>query len=113
MSIRPVFRCQFCGERPDATTQAELECQQQDMFFGLYVDVEPSWWLVWHGSGPLGPKRYACGIHRGELTAYLRFHYGSVGGQVWKMGPYPRPLRAAGNAGAAQISRMGGSGFAV
>ncbi len=113
MSIRPVFRCQFCSERPDPETQAALESQQQDMFFGQYVDVGPRRWLVWRGHGPLGPKRYACGAHRGELTAYLRFHYASVGAQVWKMGPYPRPLPAAGNARAAHMSRMGGSGFAV
>ena len=113
MSVRPVFRCQFCSERPDTETQAELESQQQDMFFGQYVDAGPKRWLVWHGHGPLGPKRYACGAHRGELTAYLRFHYASVGGQVWKMGPYPRPVPAAGNAGAAHMSRMGGSGFAI
>lgn len=113
MPIRPVFRCQFCSERPDPGTQAELERQQQDVFFGLYVDAGPTRWLVWHGSGPLGPKRYVCGAHRGELTAHLRFHYASVGGQVWKMGPYPRPRPAAGNARAAHMSRMGGSGFAV
>jgi len=113
MSVRSVFRCQFCSERPDPATQAELESQQQDMLFGQYVDVEPGRWLVWHGHGPLGPRRYACGAHRGELTAYLLFHYASVGPQVWKMGPYPRPERVAGNACAARMSRMGGSGFAA
>ena len=77
------------------------------------MDAGPVRWLVWHGQGPLGPKRYACGSHRGELTAYLRFHYGSVGGQVWKMGPTRGRCAAAGNARAAHMSRMGGSGFAA
>ncbi len=83
----------------------------QDAYFGQYVDIGPSRWLVWHGRGPLGPMRYSCGDHRGELTAYLRFHYGSVGYHPWKMGPYPRPLPAGGNASTAKISRGGGSGF--
>jgi len=113
MSVRSVFRCQFCSEPPDPETQAELERQQQHAFYGRYVDAGPGRWLVWHGHGLLGPKRYACGAHRGELTAYLRFHYATVGGQVWKMGPYPRPPPAAGNASSSQVSRMGGSGFAI
>ncbi len=68
---------------------------------------------MWHGHGLLGPQRFACGPHWGELTAYLRNHYGTLGGQVWNMGPYPRPLPAPGNGRAAWISRMGGSGFAM
>ena len=92
MSVRSVFRCQFCSEPPDPETQAELERQQQHAFYGRYVDAGPGRWLVWHGHGLLGPKRYAC---------------------VWKMGPYPRPPPAAGNASSSQVSRMGGSGFAI
>ena len=96
MPVRPVFRCQFCSERPDPETQAELECQQQDMFFGQYVDAGPKRWLVWHGHGPLGPKRYACGTHRGELTAYLRFHYASVARRYGRWAPIRAPsLRLA------------------
>ena len=113
MPVKAVFRCQFCRARPDPATQNALEEQMQDAFFGTYVDAGPARWLVWHGHGPLGPTRYACGDHRGELTAYLRVHYASVGYQVWAMGPYPRPRPAAGNARASHISRMGGSGFAV
>lgn len=85
----------------------------QDAYHGRYVDAGPERWLVWHGHGLLGPQRHACGAHRGELTAYLRVHYGALSGQVWNMGPYPRPLPAPGNARAAKISRMGGSGFAM
>ncbi|CAN5539758.1 hypothetical protein BH20ACT19_BH20ACT19_07850 [soil metagenome] len=113
MPVTPVFRCQFCGARPEPETQRALEQQMQDAYFGQYVDIGPARWLVWHGRGPLGPMRYACGDHRGELTAYLRFHYGSVGYHPWKMGPYPRPLPCRGNASVAKISRSGGSGFAA
>jgi len=113
MPVTPVFRCQFCGVRPEPETQRAMEQQMQDAYYGRYVDVGPERWLVWHGHGLLGPQRYVCGAHRGELTAYLRYHYGTLGAQVWNMGPYPRPLPAAGNARAAHISRMGGSGFAM
>ena len=113
MPVKPLFRCQFCDERPDGETQRELECQLPDAYYGRYVDANPGRWLVWHGHGLLGPTRYACGHHRGELTAYLRHHYGALGSQAWKMGPYPRPLPAPGNATSARISRMGGSGFAM
>lgn len=112
MPVKLVFRCQFCEARPDPETQAELERQAQDMLFGIYVDAEPARWLTWHGRGPLGPTRHACPEHRGELTAYLRHHYGSVGWHPWKMGPYPRPPRWGGTATAAKAGRMGG-GFAV
>lgn len=87
--------------------------QLEDAFFGLYVDAGPGRWLVWHGRGPLGPKRYACTEHRGELTAYLRFHYGTVAPNAWKMGPYPRPELRGGYARSADIGRRGGSGFAI
>ena len=113
MPVTPVFRCQFCPARPDPEAQAEFVRQMQDAHFGRYVDVGPSRWLKWHGRGPLGPTRYSCPDHRGELTAYLRSHYGTVARQPWNMGPYPRPLQAAGNASSAKISKMGGSGFAM
>lgn len=108
-----VFRCQFCECRPDPATHGELMAQLEDAFFGRYVDAAPSRWLTWHGQGPLGPKRYACPEHRGELTAYLRFHYGTVAPNAWKMGPYPRPELRAGYARSSDIGRHGGSGFAI
>jgi len=83
-----------------------------DVLFGQYVDAEPGRWLTWHGRGLLGPTRYACQQHRGELTAYLRHHYGTIGSHPWKMGPYPRPPKRAGTVKAAQASRLG-SGFAL
>ena len=85
----------------------------QDAYYGRYVDVGPERWLVWHGHGLLGPQRYVCGAHRGELTAYLRSHYGTVARQPWNMGPYPRAPQGSGNATSAKISKMGGSGFAM
>lgn len=114
MSVKLVFCCQFCGPRPGAETQRALEAQVQDVSFGRYVDAGLDRWLVWHGRGPLGPMRYACPGHRGELTAYLRHHYGSVAPQPWKMGPYQRPLVGGGTVKRAQLGRLGGgSGFAV
>jgi hypothetical protein len=56
--------------------------------FGEYLDAFPGRWLVWNGGGPLGPRRYACREHRGDLVAYLRYHYATVAAQVWKMPPY-------------------------
>jgi hypothetical protein len=56
--------------------------------FGEYLDAFPGRWLVWNGGGPLGPRRYACRKHRGDLVAYLRYHYATVAAQVWKMPPY-------------------------
>ncbi|MGI8846619.1 MAG: hypothetical protein ACR2HC_10715 [Thermoleophilaceae bacterium] len=52
-------------------------------------------------------------MHRGELTAYLRYHYGTVAPNAWKMGPYPRPELRDGYARASQMGRRGGSGFAI
>jgi hypothetical protein len=31
--------------------------------------------------------RYGCPDHRGDLVAYVRKHYGTVGHQPWKMPP--------------------------
>jgi len=112
MPVKLVFRCQFCVASPDGQTQAELERQASDAFFGMYVDAHPSRWLTWHGRGLLGPTRRACPDHRGELTAYLRHHYGTIGSHPWKMGPYPRPPQRAGTVNAATAARLG-SGFAI
>ena len=39
-----------------------------------------------------GPTRYACPDHRGDLTAFLRDHYGTIGWHPWKSPPYPTTL---------------------
>ena len=96
MPVKLIFTCQFCGCRPEPETQKALERQVQDVFFGRYVDAGPDRWLIWHGRGPLGPMRYACGMHRGELTAYLRHHYGSVAPMPWKWALTRGHCRAAG-----------------
>src|SRR5438309_2056041 len=95
VTVRVIFRCQFCDGRPDAETQRALEGQLRELGFGEYVSVGPGRWLVWHGGGPLGPRRYACGEHRGELVAYLREHYGTVAPHPWKRPPYPASVRTA------------------
>jgi len=95
MSVRVRFQCQFCNASPDRVTQTSLESQLRELVFGEYLDAPPGDWLVWHGGGPLGPRRYACKSHRGELTAFLRNHYGTIGYQVWKRGPYPMTRRSA------------------
>lgn len=93
MSTRLIFRCQFCDAVPDPAGQRALERQLRQPAFGCYLEIEPGRWLAWHGGGPLGPTRYACGAHRGELTAYLREHYGTVAPHPWKRPPYPHTLR--------------------
>ena len=95
MGARVRFRCEYCEATPDAATQLRLEGQLRELAFGEYVDVPPGHWLVWHGGGPLGPRRYACGAHRGELSAYLREHYGTIAPHPWKMPPYPTTVRTA------------------
>ncbi len=95
MPIRLIFRCQFCAATPDPETQRTLEQGLRELAFGQYVDVPPGGWLVWHGNGPLGPRRYACRAHRAELTAYLREHYGTIAPNPWKMPPYPMTVRTA------------------
>ncbi|MBA2763548.1 MAG: hypothetical protein H0U42_02530 [Thermoleophilaceae bacterium] len=90
MPVRIVFRCEFCDARPDADTQLSLEHQLKAELFGEYLDAPPSNWLTWTGRGLFGPARYACAEHRGDLTAYLRTHYSSVGPHPWKKGPYLR-----------------------
>jgi hypothetical protein len=88
MPTRAVFRCQFCDAVPDHGTQRSLQGQVTERMFGEYLDAFPGRWLVWNGGGPLGPRRYACRKHRGDLVAYLRYHYATVAAQVWKMPPY-------------------------
>lgn len=102
MPVRLVFRCEFCDAVPDPQTQLSLEAQVREMLFGEYLDMLPGRWLVWHGRGPLGPTRYACADHRGELTAYLREHYGSVAPNPWKRPPYRMTGRSAGTERAAR-----------
>src|SRR5215831_18950679 len=70
-------------------TRVIFRCEFRELAFGTYLDMPPGGWLVWHGGGPLGPRRYACRDHRGELTAYLREHYGTIAPHPWKMPPYP------------------------
>ncbi len=93
MPTRVVFRCEFCDAPPDSQTQAALERRIRELAFGEYIDVPPGRWLVWLGGGPLGPRRYACAKHRGELTAYLREHYGTIAPNPWKRPPYPTTSR--------------------
>jgi len=89
LPVKVVFRCQFCDARPGPETQTSLEHQLLDLRHGEYVDADPGNWLTWHGHGLYGSTRYACGEHRGELKAYLREHYGTVGWHPWAKGPHP------------------------
>jgi hypothetical protein len=91
---RVIFRCEFCDRSPDPATQRRLERSLRELAFGAYQEIPPGRWLVWHGGGPLGPRRYACRAHRGELTAYLREHYGTVAPHPWKRPPYPESVRS-------------------
>jgi hypothetical protein len=94
MPVRLLFKCEICGRAPAPATQATLETQLQELLCGEYVDAEPERWLVWHGGGPYGPTVFACAEHRGELKAFLREHYGTLGHHPWAMGPHPiGPLR--------------------
>jgi hypothetical protein len=90
-----IFRCQFCAVDPGPETQRGLERQLREYVCGEYLDVLPGRWLVWHGHGPYGPMRYACAEHRGDLTAYVREHYGAIGAQPWKRPPYATSRRTA------------------
>jgi hypothetical protein len=92
MTTRFLFHCQFCDRQPDPLTQISLEQTVPNPEFGAYVDAMPERWLVWHGRGPYGPPRYACPDHRGDLVAYLRQHYGTIGPHPWKRPPYPTKL---------------------
>jgi hypothetical protein len=97
MPVRVVFRCQFCDAVPDAETQRSLEGQVRELLFGEYLDMLPGRWLVWTGHGYLGPKRYACAEHRGDLTADVREAYGTLSKSPWKRPPYPTTLRSRGS----------------
>jgi len=97
MPVKLIFRCQFCDAVPDRETQRSLEGQVREMLYGEYLDMLPGRWLIWHGHGPLGPNRYACSGHRGDLTAYLREHYGCVSQKPWKRPPYPSTLHSRGS----------------
>jgi hypothetical protein len=95
MGVRLIFRCDFCDRAPDAATQLSLERMLRELAFGEYLEVTPGHWLAWLGGGPLGPRRYACADHRGELTADLREHYGTIAPNPWKRPPYPTTRRSA------------------
>ena len=89
MSVKVIFRCQFCDAQPDPLTQLRLQATIRDVVWGAYLDAMPQKWLVWYGRGLYGPSRYACPDHRGDLVAYLREHYGTIGWHPWKRPPYP------------------------
>lgn len=95
MPTRVVFRCEFCRAQPDPLTQLALERGIRELAFGEYLEVPPGHWLVWLGGGPLGPRQYACAAHRGDLTAYLREHYGTIAPNPWKRPPYPASRRSS------------------
>jgi hypothetical protein len=89
MPSRLIFRCEHCGVEPDPLTQVSLERQLLHQRFGEYVDAGPGAWLVWHGRGIYGRTLYACGEHRGDLKAFVRRHYGTLGWHPWSMRTYP------------------------
>jgi hypothetical protein len=95
MPVRVVFRCHRCGAVPNSPTQSALERGLRELAFGEYLEVVPGRWLLWFGGGPLGPRRYACPDHHGELVADLRRHYGTIAPHPWKRPPYPGTLRSA------------------
>jgi hypothetical protein len=111
VSVKVIFRCEFCDAQPDALTQMNLESSIRVLDFGAYVDAMPGRWLVWHGQGLLGPRRYACETHRGDLVAFLREHYGTVAPHPWKRPPYPSSVRTDGTDRAARIKQSGSQGF--
>ena len=113
MPISFIFRCQFCDEKPDPLTQLNLVKAMRENTWGAYQDALPGRWLVFHGRGLYGSARYACPDHRGDLVAYLREHFGTIGSHVWKRPPYPSSL-AHGGTDRAWISatrRKGGGAF--
>src|SRR3954447_26776130 len=105
MPVRVVFRCEFCNAEPEPETHRSLVKMMREWVCGEYMDALPGRWLVWHGHGPFGPNRYACESHRGDLTAYLREHYGSVGKQPWKRPPYATTRRSADTERAISMAR--------
>lgn len=89
MTVRLVFRCEFCGVEPGPETHASLKHQLLLLLFGEWVDAEPENWLTWHGRGIYGAVRYACAEHRDSLKADVRKHYGALGWHAAKEGPHP------------------------
>jgi hypothetical protein len=87
--VAVIFRCEICGRTPGPETQTALEQQLLDLRHGEYVDADPERWLSWHGRGIYGRTRYACGEHRGDLKAFLREEYGTLGWHPWAKGPHP------------------------
>jgi hypothetical protein len=106
MSVKLIFRCQYCHAQPDPLTQISLEETIRQVVWGQYLDAMPGKWLVWHGRGLYGPPRYACPEHRGDLTAFLREHYGTVGWHPWKRPPYPTSVRNDDQEKAAAVGGM-------
>jgi hypothetical protein len=92
MPVRVRFRCQFCDTAPGDEAQRSLERGLRELVFGEYLEAER--WLVWHGRGPLGPTRWACPEHRGDLVAYVREHYDTISRRPWKMPPYATSRRS-------------------
>jgi hypothetical protein len=93
--VRFIFRCQFCDAQPDPLTQLRLQGAMREFVWGAYQNALPGRWLIWHGRGLYGPARYACPEHRGDLVAYLREHYGTIGFHPWKRPPYPNSLESS------------------
>jgi hypothetical protein len=89
MPVRLVFRCELCGAVAGEETSRNLEHELLDPRYGEYVDAEPGHWLIWHGRGLYGSMRFSCGEHRGDLKAYLREHYGTLGQHPWEIGSRP------------------------
>jgi hypothetical protein len=96
--VKVIFRSEFCGAAGSGHAGA-LEGQLQELLFGQYLNALPERWLVWHGRGIYGPIRYASGNHRGELKAFLREHYGTLGWHPWAMGPHPTGMICSDTAG--------------
>ena len=92
MAVRLIFRCQFCDAQPDPLTQLNLEKAMRENTWGAYQNALLENWLVFHARGLYGSPRYACADHRGDLVAYLREHFGTIGSHVWKRPPYPSSL---------------------
>jgi hypothetical protein len=109
MPVRVLFRCELCGAEPDADTRIMLEQQLQELLVGEYLNAEPGHWLVWYGGGPYGRNRYACQQHRGELKAYLREHYGTLGWHPWAMGPHPSRSAKPATRQALHLARTSGA----
>jgi hypothetical protein len=90
-----IFRCQFCEAQPDPLTHLRLQGAMREFVWGAYQNALPGRWLIWHGRGLYGPARYACPDHRGDLVAFLREHYGTIGFHPWKRPPYPNSLESS------------------